>query len=182
MLAFGQQGMAYAIAYVVVVLVGIFTVAIWLPSGRFSLGDLARKPTIYAVVLAIVLMATETTLPPLLDHTLGILGGLAIPLMLLTLGTTLATLKLADVWRSCYLALFHVVMAAGVALVLVPLFGLSGPARGVFIVLCMMPASVATYLWVEKYAPADAPSVASFILVSTLLSVLVLPAVLTVWV
>ena len=46
----------------------------------------------------------------------------------------------------------------------------------------MMPVSVATYLWIEMYDPQGAPAVASFILISTLLSVAVLPLVLTFWI
>ena len=42
-----------------------------------------------------------------------------------------------------------------------------------------MPVSVATYLWVEAYDPGDAPAVAGFILVSTLLALVVLPVALT---
>ena len=58
MLAFGAQGLAYAIAFLIVVLFGIFTLAMWLPQGRISFADLWRKPAIYAVVLAVALMAT----------------------------------------------------------------------------------------------------------------------------
>jgi predicted permease len=50
------------------------------------------------------------------------------------------------------------------------LFGLDGLTRGVFILQCMMPVAVATYLWVERYGPEEAPGVAAFILVSTILS------------
>jgi predicted permease len=45
--------------------------------------------------------------------------------------------------------------------------------------MCLMPVSVATYLFVELYTPERAPDAASLILVSTLLTVLVLPVVLT---
>ena len=182
MLAFGAQGLAYAIAFLLVVIVGIFTIAMWLPQGKVSFSDLARKPTIYAVLIALLLLATDTHLPPLIDQTFAILGGLAIPLMLLTLGHTLATLKLGAVWRGCYLAVFHLAMGIGVASLLVPLFGFSGTARGVFILSCVMPSAVATYLWVELYRPNHAADVASFIFISTLLSVGTLPLVLTFWV
>jgi predicted permease len=181
-LAFGDQGLAYALAFTVVVMVGIFTIGIWVPMGKVTLGSLAKKPVIYAVVVAIGLMATNTRLPVMLDRTFSILGGLAIPLMLLTLGHTLATLKAGNLTRGIYLTVFHVAMAAVVAFALVHLFGFEGPARGVFIVLCMMPVSVATYLWVETYVPDRAADVAGFILLSTLLAVVVLPVVLVFWV
>ena len=42
-----------------------------------------------------------------------------------------------------------------------------------------MPPSVGTYLFVELYAPEYAQDVASLIMVSTLMTVLVLPIVMT---
>jgi hypothetical protein len=42
--------------------------------------------------------------------------------------------------------------------------------------------SAATYLWVETYGPDGAPGVASFVLVSTVLSVIALPLVPGFWV
>jgi malate permease and related proteins len=181
-LAFGNQGLAYAMAFVVVVLVGVFTIGMWLPMGKVNLHNILRQPVIYAVLLAILLMATDTRLPTPIDRTFNVLGGLAIPLMLLTLGHTLATLKTGVLWRGCYLAVLHLAMAAGVAFVLVRPFGFKGSARGVFILQCVMPVSVATYLWIEMYDPEDAPAAASFILSSTLLAVVVLPLVLTFWI
>ncbi len=182
MLAFGDEGLAYAMAFVVVTLVGSFTIGTWLPMGRVALHDVLRKPVIYAALLAIAFMATDTRLPTPIDHTLGILGGLAIPLMLLTLGHTLASLSAGVLWRGGYLALLHLAMAAGVAFGVVQLFGLQGAARGVFILQCVMPVSVTAYLWIEMYDAKDAPGVASFILFSTVLAVAVLPLVLTFWV
>jgi malate permease and related proteins len=181
-LAFGDQGLAYALGFTVVVMIGIFTIGIWLPMGKVPVSALVKRPVIYAVLIAIVLMATNTRLPTMIDRTFSILGGLAIPLMLLTLGHTLATLRAGSLWRGCYLAGFHLAMAAGVAFALVHLFGFQGTARGTFILLCMMPVSVATYLWVEIYAPEHAPDVAGFILLSTALAVVVLPLVLVYWI
>ena len=181
-LAFGDAGLAQSLAFLVVVLVGIFTIGMWLPMGKFTFKSLLTSPAIYAVALTLVLLATDTKLPGILDKTFEILGGLAIPLMLLTLGYTLTTLKVGALGRGILLSVFHLVMAASVTFVLVRLFGFTGTERGVFILQCMVPVSVATYLWVHIYDPDRAPEVASFILVSTVLSVVVLPLVLTFWI
>ena len=182
LLAFGEAGLAYTMAFVIVVLVGIFTIGMWLPMGRVTLRDVATSPVIYAVIITLVMMATDTHLPVAVGDALKILGGLSIPLMLLTLGFTLATLKVGAMWRGCYLSLFHIAMAAGVAWGLVEAFGFTGTERGVFILQCLMPVSVATYLWIEMYAEESAPDVAGFILMSTLLTIFVLPLALTYWV
>lgn len=99
--------------------------------------------------------------------------------MLLTLGHTLATLLLSGIARGALLAGFHLVMASATGFGLATLVRFSGTERGIFILMCLMPVSVATYLFVELYTPERAPDTASLILVSTLLTVLVLPLVLT---
>jgi len=182
LLAFGQTGLAYTMAFVVVTVVGIFTVGLWLPKGEVSLRGIATSPVIYAVVITLAMMGTDTHLPAPVADAFKILGGLSIPLMLLTLGYTLATLHTGALWRGAYLALFHVLMAAGVAWGLMQVFGFTGTERGVFIVQCLMPASVATYLGVQLYREEDAVDVAGFILISTLLTIVVLPLALAYWV
>jgi len=181
-LAFGEQGLVLGVGFLVVMMIGTSTIGVWLPMGKFTLTELLRQPVIYAVALSLVLMATEIDLPKPINGAFEILGGLAIPLMLLTLGHTLATLNVAVLSRGVALSVLHLIMAAAVAFSLVRLLGLDGLARGVFILQCMMPAQVASYLWVERYDPDEAPGVAGFILVSTILAVVVLPVVLTFWI
>ena len=182
LLAFGNAGLSYALGFVVVVLVAIFTIGIWLPSGEFSGKKLLSQPVIYSVPIALYLMGTGTKLPGMVGEAVTILGGFAIPLMLITLGYTLATLNIGSLWRGCYLAVFHAAMAALVAFGLVHLFGLTGTERGVFILQCLAPVSVATYLWISIYQEDYAADVAGMILVSTLLTIVLLPLVLTVWI
>ncbi len=181
-LALGDAGLAYGLAFVVVVLVGTFTFGTWLPQGKVTGSDLYRKPVIYAIVVAIALMATGTRLPLPFDHAVSILGGLTIPLMLLTLGHTLATLKVGALWRGLSLSLFHLALGVGVAFALLHVFAYHGTERGVLILMCLMPVSVSTYLWVEMYDLEDAPDVAGLILLSTVLTVFVLPLALAFWV
>ncbi|MBY8977649.1 transporter [Rhodobacteraceae bacterium NNCM2] len=182
LLAFGNAGMAYSMGFVVVVLVSIFTVGMWIPAREFSITSLLKSPVIYAVIAALVLMGTGTALPQPIEKAFDILGGLSIPLMLLTLGHTLATLRVGTLGRAVLLTLIHLVMASGVAAVLVHLFGFTGAERGAFILCCLMPSSVATYLFIDQHVPEHAPDVAGFILVSTLATIVVLPLALSYWV
>ncbi|WP_372572762.1 AEC family transporter [Ruegeria jejuensis] len=182
LLAFGDAGMAYTMAFVVVVLVSVFTIGMWIPAGTFSLKSLLTSPIIYAVIISLGLMATGQSLPAPIEKSFDILGGLSIPLMLLTLGHTLATLKVGALWRSGLLTLLHLIMAVVIASVLVPVFGFTGVERGAFMLCCLMPSSVATYLFIDQHVPEYAPEVAGFILVSTLATILVLPLALTYWI
>ncbi len=180
-LAFGPEGAAVAIAFVVVVLTAIFTIGIAIPMGRPNLVALARQPVIYAVAIALVLMATGWQLPGPVDQSLAILSGLAVPIMLLTLGASLATLKLGGLSRALLLSCVHVGLSAIAALVLTHVLTLDGKVESVVILLCFMPPSVATYLAVSQHRPEDADGVAGFIFVSTALTLVTLPLVLTYW-
>lgn len=178
-LAFGDAGMSYSFAFLLVVLLGIFTYGTWVPRGEVSIRSILTSPVIYAIVVALLLLATGQRLPKPLASAFELLGGFAVPLMLLTLGHTLATLKRVSLGRGALLACFHLVMASATGFGLAGLFGFAGTERGVFILMCLMPVSVATYLFVELYTPEHAQDVASLILVSTLMTLLVLPVVMT---
>ncbi|WP_170387130.1 AEC family transporter [Ruegeria atlantica] len=182
LLALGDAGMAYTMAFVVVVLISIFTVGMWIPAGEFSPKKLASSPIIYAVILSLVLMATGYSLPQPVAKSFDILGGLSIPLMLLTLGHTLATLRIKSLGRAVLLTLLHLVMAIVIAAALVWAFDFTGAERGAVILCCLMPASVATYLFIDQHVPEYGPDVAGFILVSTFTIIVVLPVALAYWI
>ncbi len=182
LLALGDSGMAYAMAFVVVVAVSIFTVGAWIPAGQFSFRSLLQSPVVYALVLTLILISTGTALPTPIAKSLDILGGMSIPLMLLTLGHTLATFRVNQLGRATLLTFVHLSMAVAVATGLVWLFGFTGTERAVLILCCLMPSSVATYLFIDEHQPEHAPEVAGFILVSTLATILVLPLALSYWI
>ncbi|NVO57540.1 AEC family transporter [Rhodobacteraceae bacterium B1Z28] len=182
LLALGDAGMAYTMAFVVVVLVSIFTVGMWIPAGEFSPKKLATSPIIYAVIVSLILMATGQSLPQPISRSFDIMGGLSIPLMLLTLGHTLATLRINSLGRAVLLTALHLVMAVAIASALIWLFGFTGTERGALILCCLMPSSVATYLFIDQHVPEYGPDVAGFILVSTLTTIVVLPVALAYWI
>ncbi|CUK15857.1 auxin efflux carrier [Ruegeria denitrificans] len=182
LLALGDAGMAYTMGFVVVVLISIFTVGMWIPAGEFSPRKIATSPIIYAVITSLILMATGFSMPQPVAKSFDILGGLSIPLMLLTLGHTLATLQIKRLGLAVVLTLLHLVMAVGIASVLVWAFGFTGAERGALILCCLMPSSVATYLFIDQHIPEYGPDVAGFILVSTLTTIVVLPVALSYWI
>lgn len=182
LLAFGNAGMAYTMGFVVVVLVSIFTVGMWIPAREFALKNLVTSPIIYAVIISLGLLATGLSLPSPIAKSFDILGGLSIPLMLLTLGHTLATLKIGTLWRAVVLTVLHLILASIIASTLVWVFGFTGVERGAFILCCLMPSSVATYLFIDQHVPEHAPDVAGYILISTLTTIVVLPLALSYWI
>jgi len=175
--AFGEEGLALAIAYFSVTATLQFTVGISIWSGRWSLRELARTPLIHAVVLAVAVLASGTTVPAWIWNTTEILGGFAIPLMLVTLGASLAELRVARIGRSVLLAFGRLGIGFGVGVALAALLDLSGVARGVLVLQCSMPAAVFNYLFAQRYGRAP-EEVASIVVVSTLLAFAGLPLLL----
>jgi len=177
-LSFGDEGLSYALAFMIVVMIGVFTYGTWVPKGRVSVRGILTSPVIYAIVVALLLLYFQVKLPKPLASGFDILGGIAIPLMLLILGHSLASLRLSSLRRGLVLAGFHLAMGAITGFALAALFGFTGTQRAVFILMTLMPVAVSSYLFVELYASEHAGDVASLILVSTLLTVAVVPFVL----
>jgi hypothetical protein len=165
--AFGEEGLALAIAYFSVTATLQFTVGISIWSGRLSLRELARTPLIYAVALAVAVLTSGAEVPAWVTNTTEILGGFAIPLMLVTLGASLAELRVASILRSAALASGRLGIGLAVGLALAALFDQSGVARGVLVVQCSMPSAVFNYLFAQRYGRAP-EEVASIVVLSTL--------------
>lgn len=180
-LAFGPEGAAVTIGFIAVILVAIFTLGIALPMGRPDFGALARQPVVYAVLLSLILMATGWKIPKPVEQGIDILAGLTIPVMLLTLGYSLGTLKTSGLARALVLSGVHIAISAVAALVLTSVLTLDSKVESIIILLCFMPPSAITYLPVARFQAEEAPGVAAFILVSTLLTLVTLPIVLTYW-
>ena len=180
-LAFGPEGASVTIGFIAVILVAIFTLGIALPMGRPDLSALARQPVVYAVLRSLVLMATGWKIPTPIEQSIDILAGLTIPVMLLTLGYSLGTLKPDDLRRAFLLSLVHIAISAIAALVPTRAMNLDNRIESIIILLGFMPPSAITYLPVARYQSEEAPGVAGFVLVSTLLTLVMLPLVLTYW-
>ena len=176
-----SPGLALGACYFAVASLLQFTVGVFFWSGRLAPGDLARTPLVWSVVCAIVVLASGLRLPGWVLETTGLLGDLSIPLMLLTLGVSLAELSISDIWRSVGLAVLRIGMGIAVGLTVAWALGLVGPARGVLVLQCSMPPAVFNVLFAEQYGRSPT-QVASLVVVATLISVVTLPLVLALFV
>lgn len=90
MFAFGETGLVLGVAYFVSINLLHFTVGLFLVSHRNPLGQILRAPMLYATLLSAGIIALDIALPAWLANTLRLVGQATIPLMLLTLGASLA--------------------------------------------------------------------------------------------
>jgi predicted permease len=168
--AYGKTGLALAVMVFAVFCLFQFTLGIRLYSGASSMLGLYKEPIIYAVIASLFFIIKGLRPPDILLRTTELLGAFTIPLMLLSLGVTLANLKVINIKRSLLLALLRVGMGFLVSL------GLSY-ARGVFVLQCSMPVAVFNYMLAERYNTSPREN-AELLMTSTLLALVTLPLIL----
>jgi len=177
--AFGETGLSYAVVVFAVMAIWSFTYGIWIVSGGGSALKAVKEPLVWGTVLGGLFLWQGWETPVFLTNTLELIGQMAIPIMLITLGVAVARLSPGSMALATVMSLAKVVLCVGVAWVVGRAFGLDDTAFAVLVLQIATPVAVTSYLLAEKYG-ADAQSVAGLVVVSTLMSVLVLPVLLAV--
>ncbi len=175
--AFGDLGLALAIAYFAVAVALQFTVGVWIAAGAVSLGQVLRMPVLYAVLIALAFMVAGRKPPEFVANTTQLFAGITIPLMLMALGVSLGKLRVASMPRAVAFSLVRLAGGFGAGLLAAWSFGLTGPARGVLIIQSTMPVAVFNYLFALHYKRAP-EEIAGMVVISTLISFASLPLLL----
>ena len=175
--AFGEAGLGLAVVFFAVLAVAQFTLGPAIAAGRLDLGQMARTPLVHAVALALLLQALGLELPRWAANTTKLLGDCAVPLMLLSLGVALASLRVTGLGRAVAMSTLRLVLGFAVGLTVATALGLEGTIRGVVILESSMPVAVFNYLWAVRYQTAP-EEVAGMVLGSTLLAFAALPPLL----
>ena len=179
--AFGESGLALGVVVFAVTAIGQFTFGLWVVAGGGSPLPALREPMVGATLLGGLLLWQGWALPEVAANALGLVGQMAIPLMLITLGVAVARLEVRRVGTMAALSLIKAALGAGLGWGVARLFGLDPVAAGVLVVQLATPVAVTSYLLALRYeaaSGADAQAVAGLVVVSTALSVAVLPALL----
>jgi hypothetical protein len=177
--AFGETGLSYAVVVFAIMAIWSFTYGIWIVSGGGSALKALKEPLVWGTVLGGVFLWQGWQTPVFLTNTLQLIGQMAIPLMLITLGVAVARLSPGSMAMATAMSVAKVVVCVVVAWVVGRAFGLDDTAFAVLVLQVATPVAVTSYLLAEKYG-ADAQSVAGLVVVSTLLSVVALPVLLAV--
>ena len=177
--AFGDIGLSYAIIIFAVMAVLSFSVGIWMVSGGGNLTKMIKEPIFLATLLGALFLTQGWTTPLLMTRSLELLGQMAIPMMLITLGVALAGLQIKTLWRAVFLSIAKLIICVGCAWVLGGFFALNHVAFGVFVLQIATPVAVTSYLLAQKFG-TEVDEVAGLVIVSTVLSVFALPILLAV--
>nr|WP_174823675.1 AEC family transporter [Ruegeria arenilitoris] len=177
--AFGQAGLGYAVIFLAVTVLLSFTYGIYLVAGQGAFGKAVREPMVWATLLGAVFLWRNWETPLFLTNTLDLLGQMAIPLMLITLGVAVARLTTKKLRQAIWISGLKLMVCFVLGWVLAEVFNLEPIAFGVLVLQASTPVAVTSYLLAERFK-ADADAVAGLVMVSTALSVAVLPIILAV--
>ena len=175
--AFGEPGLALAVAFFVVLSIGHFSVGMILAGAAESWRRLLLNPVIVSLGVALVVLLLDLQLPRWLGNTIDLLGSMSIPMMLLTLGVSLASIRPKQVGKGMALGGLRMLCGALIGWAIALALDLPPLAQGVLILQAAMPVAVFNYLFAVK-ANRSPETVASLVICSTLLSFLLIPVLL----
>jgi len=84
--AFGDAGLGYAVIVFAVMAVCSFSIGVWMVSGGGSPLKIIKEPIVWATVLGALFLANGWHTPIWITNSLDLIGQIAIPIMLITLG------------------------------------------------------------------------------------------------
>jgi len=177
--AFGQAALTRATIYFVISVVLTYTLGIFLASSgrrsaREALSGVFKIPSVYAAIAAVIVVATQVTVPPVVMRPVELLSNAAIPVMLLVLGMQLERAAKPEKLQLVGLAVgLRLIVSTLLGFVLAQVLGLDGAARQGGIIQAAMPVAVVTTILSTEFQTEPA-FVTSVVFFSTVLSPLTL--------
>jgi hypothetical protein len=172
--AFGQTGLAVAMVYFIVTNVLQFTFGPAIASGKADLWAAVRSPVVIASFVSLGVKFSGVIIPPWIGNGVTLVGGMVIPLMLLSLGVALSRFRVGRIFHTFVFASLRIVLGVVVGWTVAYSLGMPPAMTGAVVVQSSMPVAVFNFLYAEMY-DNDPQEVAGMVLLSTILSVISLP-------
>jgi len=175
--AFGDAGLAYAMAFFSVQCLLLFSLGEAVLSASASIKPALRSPILHSVWMGTLVRYMDWSLPDFFMDTTALLGQLVIPLMLITLGVSLASMSIKSLPATMRWSFVRTGVALLVGFTIAHAFGLEGVARGVLIIETAVPVAVFNFLLAIRHN-RDSVEVSGLILVTHLSAIVYLPILL----
>ncbi|HSP01421.1 MAG TPA: AEC family transporter [Thioalkalivibrio sp.] len=180
LLAFGEAALPAAIVLFLVENTLHFTVGMYMVNHRANLWNVLRTPMILASIAGIAVSLSGFVVPSVVAVPIEMVGQIAIPRMLFTLGVRMVDADFSD-WR---LGLWGAVLAPVSGLVIAgliyPWLTLNPQQMAYLFIFATLPPAVLNYMVAEKFQQ-EPKRVASIVFIANLLSIFSLSVVLA-WV
>ena len=176
--AYGNTGLGIASAIFCVIILFHFTIGVLLADKKFSIQPLIKNGPFYAILVSMFFLYFKIETPVFIVNTGMLLAYATIVLVLMSLGIGLSKLKVFSFQSSFILSVHRVFLGPIIGFCLIYFFDLKGVEAGVLLIQTAMPSAILTYLVAQMYSPKRVvDSIASTIVVSTLMSFITIPVV-----
>ncbi len=175
--AFGDEGLAYGMVFFAVQCVLLFSLGEAVLSGSASIKPALRSPILNAIWLGIIVRYFEITVPDFIMESAVLVGQICIPIMLITLGVSLAGMSVKRLPTTFVYSFVRIVVAILIGFGLAEVFGLEDVARGVLVLETAMPVAVFNFLLAVRHN-RNSEEVSGLILVTHIAAIFYLPLLL----
>ncbi len=176
-LAFGKPGLVTGLVLFLVGNISHYGLGTYILSAGQGIKILLRQVVIWAAVLALIINMSPLIIPSSVMLPITMLGQIAIPLMLFSLGVKIASIDFQE-WKIG--VLFGVLSPAigfSIAFLIVMLFDLNAIQAGSLLLFGALPPAVMNFLFAERFNQQP-ESVASIVLLGNLFAMITLPLAL----
>ncbi len=176
--AYGNHGFGLASSIGACVILGHFTLNIFLAQKKFDFSIILKSVPFYAVIFSAFWLYFELKTPNFILNTTMLLTYATIFLVLMSLGIALTRLKVFSLKESIIGSIARLIFGPIIGFVIIIFFDLKGYAAGIILIQSSMPSAVLTYLVGSMYSPKKVvDEIASMIVVTTILSFITIPLV-----
>lgn len=176
-LAFGEAALPAAVVLFFVENTLHYTLGTWLLDHRARLWTLWRVPVIAAALAALAINFVGIEPWPPLFMAIKLLGDVAVPLLLFSLGVRLAISRFSEIKIGLAVAVARPLAGMMLAAALIALFDLSGRDAQMLLVFGALPPAVLNYVFAERYCQ-EPGKVASQVMLGNLAALLFVPLAL----
>lgn len=176
-LAFGEEALPAAVVVFFVQNTLHYTLGTWLLDHNARLMNLWRVPVTFAALAAFAVKLAGFEVWPPLALAIKLVGDVAVPLLLFSLGVRLAVSTLSDLRIGLIGMVLRPMMGMAAAWGIIALFGLEGRDAAMLLVFGALPPAVLNYVFAERYGQ-EPGKVASLVMLGNLGSLLFIPLAL----
>ncbi len=176
-LAFGKPGLVTGLVLFLVGNLTHYGLGTYILSSGQGIKVLLRQTVIWAAIVALVINASPVIIPANIMLPITMLGQIAIPLMLFSLGVRIASIDLQEWKVGLIFAVLTPTVGFCIAFSLIRLFEFTAVQAGSLLLFGTLPPAVMNFLFAERFNQ-EPKAVASIVLLGNLFAMITLPLAL----
>lgn len=175
--ALGDNALDGGVMLIVMGNIICFTLGVYIYSGRISSLEVLRTPILMAVMLGALINALNVAVPTSIMVPIDMLGKVAIPIMLFSLGVRLTRVNLSDSSIGLVMAALCPIVGVSLALLIIEILPLSELHQNILILFGVLPPAVINFMLAEQYN-REPDKIASMVMIGNLFSMVTIPLAL----